>query len=327
VRHADGRTASDGASSFVWDARNQLASMNAGIDSFQYDPFGRRVAKTISGTTTNYLYDGPNPVQELSGTTVTANLMAGLTVDEFFTRTDSAGTRSFLADPLGSTVAPADSAGASQTTYTHEPFGNTAIGGIPNSNPYQYTGRENDATGLYFYRARYYSPIFQRFMSQDPLRFDGGSPNLYDYVFNTPTNLTDVLDLSSLLFCRSTNTLTAFDDSGRQVASFPASNNAQRSSLGPRPNGAWDYAYHKDHPADPNGPYGDYGIFIFRVPGRAGLGVHSGRRDRTDKEGRRGYNYATNGCIRTTDDAMKQITDLNKTDPLKRITVGDSDCN
>ena len=40
---------------------------------------------------------------------------------------------------------------------------------MSNANPYQFTGRENDGTGLYFYRARYYSPTFQRFIAQDPL--------------------------------------------------------------------------------------------------------------------------------------------------------------
>jgi RHS repeat-associated protein len=53
------------------------------------------------------------------------------------------------------------------------------------------TGRENDGTGLYFYRARYYSPTFQRFIAQDPIGFAGGDPNLYGYTFNSPTNLRD----------------------------------------------------------------------------------------------------------------------------------------
>jgi len=50
-----------------WNARNQLASMNLGVNSFTYDGYGRRVGKTISTTTTNYLYDGANIVQEFSG--------------------------------------------------------------------------------------------------------------------------------------------------------------------------------------------------------------------------------------------------------------------
>jgi RHS repeat-associated protein len=33
----------------------------------------------------------------------------------------------------------------------------------------RYTGRECDATGLYFYRTRYYSPAFGRFIGEDPI--------------------------------------------------------------------------------------------------------------------------------------------------------------
>lgn len=51
--------------------------MNSGGASFQYDPFGRRVGNTVLGATTNYAYDGVNPVQESSGGTVTANLLTG----------------------------------------------------------------------------------------------------------------------------------------------------------------------------------------------------------------------------------------------------------
>ncbi|MCI0417646.1 MAG: RHS repeat-associated core domain-containing protein, partial [Acidobacteria bacterium] len=36
-------------------------------------------------------------------------------------------------------------------------------------NSAQFTGRENDGTGLYYYRARYYHPTLQRFISEDPL--------------------------------------------------------------------------------------------------------------------------------------------------------------
>jgi RHS repeat-associated protein len=57
------------------------------------------------------------------------------------------------------------------------------------SPPDQFTGRENDATGVHFYRARYYSPTFQRFISQEPFGFAGGDPNLYGFVINTPTTI------------------------------------------------------------------------------------------------------------------------------------------
>jgi len=85
------------------------------------------MTKTVGGTSTSFLYDGVNPVQELSGTTPTANFFNGLRVDEVFSRTDSAGARNFLAGALGSTVALTDSAGAVQTQYTYDPVGNASF--------------------------------------------------------------------------------------------------------------------------------------------------------------------------------------------------------
>jgi RHS repeat-associated protein len=78
-----------------------------------------------------------------------------------------------------------------QTEYSYDAFGNTTRSGAASSNSSQYAGRENDGTGLYYYRSRYYSPSLQRFISQDPTGFEGGDVNLYAYVGNTPVNLTD----------------------------------------------------------------------------------------------------------------------------------------
>lgn len=58
--------------------------------------------------------------------------------------------------------------------------------------PYTFTGREYDPeTGLYFYRARYYSPEMQRFISEDPIGFAGGDVNLYRMVGNNPVNFVE----------------------------------------------------------------------------------------------------------------------------------------
>jgi RHS repeat-associated protein len=186
---ANGNLTSDGTNTYTWNARNQLVGISGGVSaSFQYDPFGRRVSKTIGGTT-QFLYDGENPVQEISGTTASANLLTG-GMDEYFQRTDSAGARNFLTDALGGTLALADSTGTLQTQYTYEPFGNTTLSGTASTSALQYTGRENDGTGLYFYRARYYSPGLQRFVSEDQARLDGG-PNFYTYAENNPISATD----------------------------------------------------------------------------------------------------------------------------------------
>jgi hypothetical protein len=76
-----------------------------------------------------------------------ADLMIGLGVDERLTR----GNATFLTDALGSTIALA-SGGAIQTHYGYAPYGATQITGTASDNPYQFTGRENNGTGLYNYR-------------------------------------------------------------------------------------------------------------------------------------------------------------------------------
>lgn len=40
-------------------------------------------------------------------------------------------------------------------------------------------------------RARYYHPGLQRFISEDPIGFEGGDTNLYAYVANAPLDFTD----------------------------------------------------------------------------------------------------------------------------------------
>ena len=70
--------------------------------------------------------------------------------------------------------------------------------GEPSDNPFQYTGRENDNTGLYYYRARYYSSYLKRFISEDPIGLMGGV-NFYSYVNNSSINWTDPLGLEENL--------------------------------------------------------------------------------------------------------------------------------
>lgn len=133
-------------------------------------------------------------MQEKNGAAVLANLLTGLGIDEFFTRTDGNGTKSLLHDALGSTIALDDGTGSLSTQYTYEPFGATVQLGQPSPTSYHYTGREEDGTGLYYYRARYYSPRLQRFISEDPMGFTGGI-NLYAYVGNQPLRYTDATGL------------------------------------------------------------------------------------------------------------------------------------
>jgi YD repeat-containing protein len=62
----------DGTKHIHLNARNGLASIGDGSTttaSFVYDGLGRRAGKTLAGAATEFLYDGLNPVQEISGGT------------------------------------------------------------------------------------------------------------------------------------------------------------------------------------------------------------------------------------------------------------------
>lgn len=128
--------------------------------------------------------------------------------------------------------------------------------------------------------------------------------------------------MSDLVFNRSQNKLILKAGGGAEIASFRAYNNAQRSSNGPFPYGTYPFSWYSRHAGGTaNGRYGSHGNFIFDVPGRTGMGVHSGRANQVDGAGRKGPAYATNGCIRTTDAAMAVIKSTHYSDPLQSLTV------
>jgi RHS repeat-associated protein len=196
---ANGNMTSDGSNTYTWNSRQRLSTLTGAVSgSFSYDAANRRSQKTISGQTTSYVFDGANLVQELTGTvtpTVQANLLTG-GLDEVFSRTEASGnTYSYLTDALGSTQALTDSTGAFTTQYTYDPYGQTSSTGSASTNSQQYTGRENDGTGVYYYRARYYSPGFGRFISGDPIGLAGGI-NTYGYVGGNPIGITDPYGLA-----------------------------------------------------------------------------------------------------------------------------------
>jgi RHS repeat-associated protein len=188
---AAGNMTSTGGSEYTYNARNQLSAITGTISaSFGYDPFGRRISKTLAGTNTKDLYDGPNVVQETQGTAVT-NLLTGLGTDETYARTTSTATETLLTEALNSTVALTGGTGTVATSYTYDPFGTTTQEGTASANPFQYTGREDDGHGLYSNRARVYSPTIGRFLTEDPLGQEANGPNLYLYTLDSPTNAID----------------------------------------------------------------------------------------------------------------------------------------
>jgi RHS repeat-associated protein len=193
---ANGNFSTAGGLTYTFDGRNRLTAIGgSGTASLVYDPFGRHMSKTVNSTITQFIYDRLNPVQLLNGSNtpgVTANLLTGLRIDEYF-QTSASGGLSFMSDALGSTMGFVNSSGSIVGSDTYQPFGKSTANGTATT-AFQFTGRENDGTGLDYYRARYYSPLYQRFIAQDPIDFRGG-PNLYSYALDIPTILRDLLGL------------------------------------------------------------------------------------------------------------------------------------
>jgi RHS repeat-associated protein len=186
-------TLTDGTqtASLSWDARDRLTALEQPgvVASFAY-AFDRRVAKTVNGLAAKYLYDGPNIAQQLEIQRTTTYL-SSLAIDETLGLTSSDGSFFLSADALGSTLSVSDTSGSAVTEYTYATFGAVSATNSVVPNPFQFTGRENDgATGLYYYRARYYSPAAARFVTQDPSCWAAG-PNFYSYVRNNPINRVD----------------------------------------------------------------------------------------------------------------------------------------
>lgn len=201
---AAGNLIDDGVNHYVYDARNQLIQITqSGVTtaSFTYDVFGRRLSKTIGTVTTNYRYDGDNPIEETAAGQVSA-ILSGPGIDERYGRDEAGGRAYFLTDNLGSVVALANGSGTVTAQYAYEPYGEVSAT-ASSDNLYQYTGRENDGTGLYYYRARYYSPTMGRFVSEDPMRFAAGF-NSYAYVDGNPLAHIDPYGLwsSDYVLCR-----------------------------------------------------------------------------------------------------------------------------
>ncbi|AXQ09235.1 RHS repeat-associated core domain-containing protein [Xanthomonas oryzae] len=184
---ANGNLLSDGSRTYVWDDRDRLSQIQQGgttIASFSYDALGRRISRSEAGTTTNYLYDGQNVVQETQGSTVNP-ILTGLGIDQRYARNDTGGRTYFLTDMLGSTRLLTDAGGSAVQRYEYDPYGATSQTSTAYTNPYQYTGREKDINGLYYYRARYYRPDLGGFISEDPIQLAGGV-NQYMYVNGNP---------------------------------------------------------------------------------------------------------------------------------------------
>jgi hypothetical protein len=138
---------------------------------------------------------------------------------------------------------------------------------------------------------------------------------------NQNSNQTLLLAMS-LTYNDTSGSLVVIDETGKEIATFSAGNNAVNKSRGKWPEGEYEFSHFNPHPGNANSSYGSHGNFVFDVPGCSGCGVHSGRENVRDPRGRTGPQYGTNGCIRTTDSATKFIKERHQgSDPLIKLRV------
>ncbi|MCA3175243.1 MAG: hypothetical protein ING36_06820 [Burkholderiales bacterium] len=192
----------------AWDSQQRLTQVSTPehTATYQYDLLGRRVQRQITKPgfppeTTHYVYDGLQAVGEIRPQQSSTSLMTGLNLDEMLARvttlnaTNTTQARTYLTDALGSVMAQTQDNQSTLAGYSYSPYGQTQGTGNTEGDSVQYTGRENDNNGLYYYRARYYDPVLKRFLSEDPIGLAGGSLSFYSYVEGNPVSLSDPLGL------------------------------------------------------------------------------------------------------------------------------------
>ena len=159
---------------------------------------------SVSSMLYSYSFNGQNVLYEYGSNHPTVRYTHPLTCDggvcgptsHFFVDAPISATvdgekHYYLYDGLGSVTELIDEDENVVNQYRYTVFGESMYKEEEVFNPYQYTGRRYDEeTGQYYYRARMYSPVQSRFISNDPMGMVDG-PNMYAYVGNDPVNARD----------------------------------------------------------------------------------------------------------------------------------------
>jgi len=222
---AQDRLVTYGGASFTWDVRGRLATKTeAGgttlLDydeagalrsvtlpdgtsrSYAYDAEGRRVARFVNGVfERGYLWDGALRLAaevDGEGAVLATYLYAeGINAPEAVVR--GGETFRIISDHLGTPrLVLRASDGVVVQRLDWDPFGRLLMDTSPGALPFGFAGGLYDAaTGLVRLGARDYDPATGRFLARDPLGFQGGQLNLYQYAFGDPVNRIDPTGLVS----------------------------------------------------------------------------------------------------------------------------------
>ena len=198
-----GNLLSDGTWTYTWQHGRQLAGMSKAGQTiaYGYDSDGKRITKTVNGTTYNYFYLGDQLTELTWGGNKlhftydsTGPLPVNCNGTEYF----------YVKNAQGDVTGLVSASGTRVVTYTYDAWGNplSTTGSLASTlgeqNPLRYRGYVYDTeTGFYYVSSRYYDPEIGRFINADDIDYLGadGSPlsyNLFAYCLNNPVNRFDV---------------------------------------------------------------------------------------------------------------------------------------